>query len=646
MCGIAGILWLDRERVATGADIAPMLDAIAHRGPDDEGTWADGPLILGQRRLSILDLSQGGHQPMVAVDQRHTIVVNGEIYNYVELRAELMRHGVVFRSASDTEVLLEAFRHWGPACVERFVGMWACAIWDPREGRLWLSRDRFGIKPLYFLHRGDVFAFGSELKALLAAFPDERQANLPYLHWFLPSGALDDGAETSFRNLRALPPATNLTIDRDGRATTTTWWHPDPEACRARWLGDRDPVAAFGELLESAVDLHLRADVPIGTCLSGGLDSSTLVAFAARKIDRPIHTYSGLYADADCNEERWVNAVNAHVRTTPVPIRPEPQGDLLTDLQRITWHQDEPTAGPGLYTQYHVMRRASADVKVLLDGQGGDELLAGYLPYLLTRIEDLCAAGFSGRMRALALAASMGRHWGRNWFGQAYGRLRAHMWLPPLPKGRASQATEPPFFHPGLAARVAGREIVRQEPEWRGTKLQRQLYGHLRQSSIPALLHYEDRNSMAFSIEARVPYLDHRVVEFCLGLDDAFKIHGSWTKWILRKVAAPHLPKEVTWRRSKLGYPTPFAKWLRIGADRDAVRELLFSRRFLDRELVARESLEFYWDQHQRGEADRSWLIYRYVTLELWHRMFLDAWDPHPAPNPRVKRLATSRASN
>jgi asparagine synthase (glutamine-hydrolysing) len=642
MCGIAGILWLDGARRAATHDLVPMLDAIAHRGPDDEGVWLDGPLALGQRRLSILDLSAAGHQPMVAADERHTIVVNGEIYNFVELRAELVRFGVVFRSHSDTEVLLAAYRQWGAACVERFVGMWACAIWDVREQKLWLSRDRFGIKPLYFLHRPDVFAFGSELKALLAAFPDERQANLPYLHWFLPSGALDDGAETSFRNLRALPPATNLTIDRAGRVATESWWRPDAAACRERWIGDREPVGAFAELLDSAVDLHLRADVPIGTCLSGGLDSSTLVALAARKVERPIHTYSGLYGDADCNEQQWVDAVNAHVRTTPVPIRPEPDGDLLEDLQRITWHQDEPTAGPGLYTQYHVMRRAAADVKVLLDGQGGDELLAGYLPYLLTRIDDLCGAGAGGKLRAAGLAMAMGWHWGRTWFAQAHGRLRAHMWLPPLPRGRAARAVEPPFFHPGLAGRVAGSEIVRQEPEWRGSKLQRQLYGHLRQSSIPALLHYEDRNSMAFSIEARVPYLDHRVVEFCLGLDDAFKIRGSWTKWILRKVADRHLPRAVTWRRSKLGYPTPFARWLRQGRDRDAIRDLLFSRRFLERDLVARESLEFYWDQHQRGEADRSWLLWRYVTLELWHRSFLDAFEPHPAPNARVRRRAVS----
>ncbi len=645
MCGIAGLLWLERGRAAARDEVATMLDAIAHRGPDDEGVWVDGPVGLGHRRLSIIDLSSGGHQPMLSRDGRYAILLNGEIYNYLELRAELQQHGIVFHTQSDTEVALEAYLHWGPRCVERFVGMWASAIWDTRERRLWMSRDRFGIKPLYFLRRDDVFAFGSELKAILAAFQEERQIDLPYLHWFLPSGALDDGTETCFRNLRALAPASNLTIDADGRTTTEVWWNPDPEACRAKWIGEREPIAAFGELLGSAVDLHLRADVPIGTCLSGGLDSSTLVALTGKRVERPIHTYSGLYPDPDCNEERWVDAVNGHLRTAPVPIRPAPAGDLLQDLQHITWHQDEPTAGPGLYTQYHVMRRASEDVKVLLDGQGGDELLAGYLPYLLTRIDDLATTGLGGKLKALGLALAVGRHWGRNWLGQAWARARQHMWLPPLPRRRAPSGVEPPFFHPELARRVAGSEVQRQEPEWSGTRLQRQLYGHLRQSSIPALLHYEDRNSMAFSIEARVPYLDHRVVEFALGLDDSFKIRGSWTKWILRKVADAHLPKAVTWRRSKLGYPTPFARWLRQGADRDAIRDLLFSRRFLERELVARESLEFYWGQHQRGEADRSWLLYRYVTLELWHRMFIDAWDPHPAPNKRVRRFASSRVS-
>ncbi|MFY9344714.1 MAG: hypothetical protein WAT39_19640, partial [Planctomycetota bacterium] len=267
MCGIAGILWSDHARRATGDELVPMLDAIAHRGPDDEGMHCDGPVALGHRRLSIIDLSSSGHQPMLDDEGRYALILNGEIYNYLELRAELEQGGVRFRSGSDTEVLLKAFARWGTACFERCLGMWACAIWDRRERRLCVSRDRFGIKPLYYLLRDDVFAFASELKALLAAFPEEREVNLPYLHYFLPAGALDDGPETSFRRLRSLPAGTHATLapgDRELRAVS--FWNPDPEACRERWIGGREPVAAFRELLDSAMGLHLRADVPIGTC--------------------------------------------------------------------------------------------------------------------------------------------------------------------------------------------------------------------------------------------------------------------------------------------------------------------------------------------------------------------------------------------
>jgi asparagine synthase (glutamine-hydrolysing) len=641
MCGIAGIVWTDTLRPAPAAEAAIMADTLYHRGPDDGDVFAEGPVALSHRRLAIIDLSTAGRQPMYSGDGSLVIVYNGEIYNYLELREQLRRDGHLFRTDSDTEVILEAYRRWGAACVDRFNGMWAFAIYDRRRREMFLSRDRFGIKPLYYIHDEHRFAFASEIKALLAAFPELRRPNLPMVHYFLPSGALDDGPETFLVGIKSLEAAHNGVYRLDDDVLRQwRYWDLNIEEFRARWH-DKDPVGLLRELLGSAVALHMRSDVPVGTCLSGGVDSSALVCLMGERRSDPPYTFSGLYRDRDCNEEKWVAAVLAHTGAHGAAVRPEPCGDLLDDLTRITWHQDEPTAGPGLYTQYHVMRRARQDVKVILDGQGGDELFAGYLPYLVLRIRDLLARPDRwSRAQAYRLAGEIVWHWGNKGLGGTVP-LPFHKFLQ---KGLAilrrrsplnSAPEEPPFFHPSLAERVAGMQIERSRPRRFDDLLSDTLYWHLVQQSIPALLHYEDRNSMAFSIEARVPYLDYRIVEFALGLDPEFKIHGSWTKWVLRKAVEPVMPKSVTWRRSKLGYPTPFARWLREEPNRQQFHDLLFSRSLIERELMTEDSIRFYWDQHQSGAADRGWLLYRLATLELWYRHFIDRWQPMPAVIPR-----------
>jgi asparagine synthase (glutamine-hydrolysing) len=638
MCGIAGKVWRDVRRPADGGAVRVMNAIQRHRGPDDEGTYLHGPVALGHRRLSILDLSPAGHQPMPSSDGRLVLVFNGEIYNFVEIRRELERYGRRFRSGTDTEVVLEAYRHWGADCVTRFNGMWAFAIYDLAAGRLFLSRDRFGIKPFYYLLRDDCFAFASEIKGLLAAFPEERRVNLPVVHHFMPGGMMDDGADTFFARILSLPAAHSATYDlRRGVLSTDRYWDLDREAFRARWSGD-DPVEVMWDLLQSAVHLHMRSDVPVGTCLSGGVDSSTIVALMSRRLPDPVHTFSGLYPDADCDEKEYVDAVNAHTGADPCPVYPEPDTNLLDDLATITWHQDEPTGGPGLYTQFHVMRAARGTVKVILDGQGGDELFAGYLPYLTLHLHDLLdRGGLASRARALSLAVQMVRHWGVRWVGPAAPRLlgaplaRLLRWV--VTRRRPPDAASVPLLHPALADQVRGAGVARAwQPRLPG-RLDDTLYRQLVEQSIPALLHYEDRNSMAYSLEARVPLLDYRIVEFALSLDVAAKVKGSWTKWVLRKAASRVLPPKVAWRRSKLGYPTPFARWLRTPPHRDAARDLLFSRDCLGRELVDGTALRQVWDQHQAG-ADNSWLLYRCLTLELWHRMYIDRWLPQPAISP------------
>jgi asparagine synthase (glutamine-hydrolysing) len=625
-----------------------MAGILYHRGPDDSDFYCDGPIALAHRRLSIIDLSEAGRQPMHSADGSLVIVYNGEIYNYLELREELRHAGRQFRTESDTEVILEAYHQWGADCVSRFNGMWAFALYDRTRRELFLSRDRFGIKPFYYVHDCESFAFASEIKGLLAAFPKLRRVNLPMVHHFLPSGALDDGPETFFQGIRSLEAAHNAVYRLDdGTLRCWCYWVVDADTFRARW-GGADPVETLRELLTSAVSIHMRSDVPIGTCLSGGVDSSALVCLMTRQRSDPPHTFSGLYPDRDCNEEQWVKAVLAHTNAHGAAVRPEPSGDLVGDLNRITWHQDEPTAGPGLYTQYHVMRRAAQDVKVILDGQGGDELFAGYLPYLVTRIRDLLAKpDRASRLKAYRLAGGVVWHWGPSGLGGAVllslpevmrkGLARLRRSLPGLAVANAA-SDEPPFFHPSLTERVTGQTIERARPRRFDDSLSDTLYWHLVQQSIPALLHYEDRNSMAFSLEARVPYLDYRIVEFALALDPSCKIRQSWTKWVLRKAVEPVMPPSVTWRRSKLGYPTPFARWLREEPYRGQFRGLVLSRSMLDREFMTEKSIRYYWDQHQAGAADRSWLLYRLATLELWHRQFIDAWAPAPAVGPPASR--------
>jgi asparagine synthase (glutamine-hydrolysing) len=625
MCGIAGFVWKDARRPADAAAVQSMCDVIAHRGPDAEGVHVEGPVGLGHRRLSILDLSEAGTQPLFTHDGRFVIVFNGEIYNYVELRAELVARGALFRTQTDTEVILEAYRAWGADCVSRFNGMWAFALYDRRERTIFFSRDRFGIKPLYLLETADALHFGSEIKAILAVRPEERVPRENYIARFLPGGLFDDGAETSFKNVTSLLPAQNAIYRVEtGRLERSTYWRAEPEAFKDKYRTS-DPVGMMRELLTSAVRLHLRSDVPVGSCLSGGVDSSAIVCLMSGMLDKPAHTFSGIYADAECNEEPYVNVVNARAKTIATPIRPEPNGDLIDDLRTITWHQDEPTAGPGLYTQYHVMREAGRKIKVILDGQGADELFGGYLFYFQSRLADLCKQG--RRWEAAKLLLSIRRHWGRSVAPRA--AIEVFPWLEPVRRLGAKlkrsgiAASVPGVASDRLAAELAAGPITRDPARSFAEQLQVLQHDQISRSSLPALLHYEDRNSMAHSIEARVPFLDYRIVEFAYATASDLKMKGSWTKWIVRKAAEPFLPKEVAWRRSKMGYPTPMSRWFRKPSERKAVEDVLFSSELRRRDVIDTGNLKAVWDQHQAG-ADHSWLLYRVLTLELWHRLYID----------------------
>jgi asparagine synthase (glutamine-hydrolysing) len=618
VCGIALALRLDGGPAPVEV-VARMVAALAHRGPDGEGVTALGPLALGHRRLSILDLSERAAQPMTRGPL--TVIHNGELYDYRERRDELRGHGARFTTDGDTEVLLEAYARWGTGCFERLRGMWAVALWDASNRRLVLSRDRFGIKPMYLLERAGVLYAASEVKALLAAVPDAREVDPVALGRFLLHGMQDEDERTFLKDVRQLPAATTLVIE-GGRRTTTTYWSP----ARALERPIGDATAALRAVLEESVALHLRSDVPVGSCLSGGLDSSAIVGLAAKGTPHPVRTFTAVYDDEGHDERRYAREVVARFGCEATEVHPAPGRDLVSLLDRIGWFHDEPCGRPGLITQWYVMQSAQGRVKVLLDGQGGDELLCGYTSHALPYLRSLARAA---RRRPGALGLKLARDAagllrGRSTTNERPGTLARHLVSAALrrARGRARATLAPELATALLTDRDLRPRNAGQSP------IDALLVDDLTRRSIPALLHHEDRASMAFGIEARVPFLDHRVVETCLAMAFTEKVDGPYTKAVLRRALADLLPASVLERTDKLGYQTPTGRWLReSGAE---VKELLLDG-FAERGHVPALDVTRGWLEVEAGGGDAV-LVYRWLTTELWLRRFVD----RPAEAPAV----------
>lgn len=652
MCGIFGLWNFSQQPIAPLA-VQQATALLRHRGPDDEGyllvntrtgslsSWGGNDtmaelqltriekcaehsanLAFGFRRLAILDLSAAGHQPMSDAHGRCWIIFNGEIYNYLELREELARHGCRFRTGSDTEVILAAYHRWGRECLERFNGMWAFALWDGERRELFCARDRLGIKPFYYFFDEERFVFASEIKAILSVLPQTREVNRPYLAEFLTGGALDYGEETFFQKIKSLPPAHFFIITADTRALAPQrFWDVDPEAVKSKYDYAR-PRETFLELLNDAVRLRLRSDVPVGTCLSGGLDSSALVALAARMLPHAMNTFSSIYAPAGYSEEHYIRLVAQAHQTRSHFTAPEPE-KFFEILPRLIWHMDEPVAGPGVYSQWFVMALARGNVTVLLDGQGGDELFAGYFFYLPIHLRTLMR-----KMQKPPRLQTFGRVLQDGW---AFARESRRYFFPQLTprqfarkalrKFRGRRDRSNLLLHAEFSRTHAPRFTHNPMPSQ--DLLNRRLYQDLTRTSIPALLHYEDRNSMAFSIEARVPLLDYRLVEFALCLPGETKIRGTVTKYFVREALKDILPEPIRGRRDKMGYPTPLAVWLRGPLKKEA--EDFLAEHGARRHLYNPSTLQNLWREHLRGRDDHSWLLFRVMATEMWFQNFIDA---------------------
>ncbi len=625
MCGIAGIFCFG------GATPSPeqlaAVDRIAevqrHRGPDDRGRAVFGPCTLANQRLSILDLSPAGHMPMLSDDGQLALIHNGEIYNYVEVRDELRGRGHTFRSDGDTEVILRAYAEWGPACVEHFVGMWAFALFDASNQSLLLSRDRLGVKPLYVHHTSERLVFASEIKGLLTylrAMGEAVEVNQASMATYVATGLVDGLEETFFKGITRFPAATTMVLRPDG-ATTRGYWDLPARAAAVRAGLDgasRRPWRQLANALEDAVRVHLRSDVPLGVCLSGGLDSSAIVGLASRHVPR-VKTFTIYFADGpDFDERQHARSVVERFGAEGLERLVGPD-KLLDDLRTMIWHLDEPTLALGVYPQWHVMALArDAGVKVVLDGQGGDEVFAGYTNYAPQHLYGLLGDQPTRfPYETLALGMNQGWHTARSAARSAVAmRLRS----PVAP--RVDDKPDAALLAPELRSMAdVSHDEWRLWPRVFDGWLSNVLYWELTRTRLPALLRYEDRLSMAFSIESRVPFLDHRLVELAFALPDEVKRQKGWSKYGLRRALDGLLPESIVWRRDKKGFPTPVGNWLRDERGAAAL-DLLRDHARRTRHVLDQSALDGFMRDHVQGRCDRSWQLWRALSTELWMDAF------------------------
>lgn len=620
MCGIAGYVGLAPD--GGEAVLHRMARQMVHRGPDGHGVTRHGGVGLVHRRLAVID-REGGEQPARSADGRWLLVYNGEVYNYRQLRDELTDRGHRFTSRCDTEVVLAAWSEWGEKALDRFNGMFALAVFDTVTGEVVLARDQFGIKPLYLVTDGSGrVAFASEIRPLLAAAVVPRRPDDVTIYRYLRFRVHDDTERTFFAGITRLPPGQLARVSPDGAVRRDTYTRLGEQL---DWLAasprdyDRHARDRFTTELTAAVRRRLVSDVPVGTALSGGLDSSTVVATINRLLGQQDpetgavgsmqRTFSAVFPGERNDEERYVDAVSATCdRQLEVhKIRPEPDG-LLNDLTDFIRTQEEPVISTGPYAQYCVMREASQHVTVMLDGQGADEMLAGYYPYHLVYLRQLVR-----QRRWRKAAGELVRS------GDVLWRMARFQLADRLRRRRAVPAVS--LLAPEFAATHAGErlDVVRAD-------LKRRLVDDIFRHSLPALLRYEDRNTMRFSVEGRVPFLDPHLLRLLWGLDESAILHNGWNKRALRDATRDLLPPMVHRRRNKIGFTTPEEAW--FSRMKNFVYEVLSSDSFASRPYFNQQAATAAFRDYLSGEAGaETMLFWRLINVELWLREFIDQ-DP------------------
>jgi len=619
MCGIAGFYGFKNDSL-----IKKISQQLFHRGPDGEGYYIDEKVTLLNRRLAIIDRA-GGDQPIYNEDKSIVVVYNGEIYNYRELRQELEANGHIFYTHSDTEVIAHGYEEWGDDCFDKFNGMFAIALYDKKDEQLILARDHFGIKPLYYALLNNLKSsviFSSEIKPIIDSGLIEKKPNNRVIYRYLKYRVHDDQKETFFDGVYKLMPGEMMKIKSEKLKikSYTNLRHELLQGKNKNKLSKKN-IDDFRNLLTDSVKRRLVSEVPVGTCLSGGLDSSTVVAIINKLLKEHSHetdsvgesqkTFSAVFPGSTNNEEKYIDDVRTQMSNLPAgkagvkSFKISPQADdFFKDLKDFVITQEEPTISTGPYAQYKVMQKAQEEVTVLLDGQGADEMLAGYLPYYFVYLNQL-KQEHKYWLLSKEIIFSLD-------IIVKYSLIKLKHSF-----GSKNQLSINSLLNSNFVNKYQNEKYIVEKQN-----LKKRLIEDIFHNSLPSLLRYEDKNTMRFSIEGRVPYLDFRILNFIFSLNDEPIIKNGWNKYILRSAMIDLLPDSITKRRNKIGFTTPEYEWFRNNLDR--IYEIILSPSFGKRHYFNQEEAIKFLHSFTKGETDDTLLIWRLINLELWLREFID----------------------
>lgn len=616
MCGICGIIRFDNKNVQEG-QIREMMRIMKHRGPDDEGVYFENNIGLGFVRLSIIDLSQAGHQPMFSKDQRYIMIFNGEIYNYIELREELIKDGFVFHTHTDSEVLLNSYIRWGEECLHRFNGMWAFTIYDRQDKKVFAARDRYGVKPFYYFQSNEYFAFASEIPPLLSLLAHKPNPDYQSIFDYLVFNRTDQTEQTFFKDIRKLQHGHFISIDQqstidNNKLRIKKWYDLRKQVALTPGFTD---AQEYRELFSSAVGLRLRSDVPVGVCLSGGLDSSSIVSVLLNDYEKSdLNTFSAVYKKGQTGDEtEYINEFRLLLKNM---FFTSPSAESLQkDLSEFTRAHAEPFPTTSPYAQYKVMELATSKVVVTLDGQGADEALAGYHYFFGFFFKDLLNQKRYGKLGS-EMFYYLKKH--RSIFG-----LKTFIYfLLSEDKKTNLRVNEKKYLTKNFVEKYKNSNSIVGNL-YNSDNLNDALINHF-EYKLEHLLKWEDRNSMAFSLEARVPFLDYRLVEKTLATAPELIIRKGITKILLRSSVNNILPEKILKRNDKIGFETPEVEWFKTPIWRNLVSEILTSNSFSERGLINPIEAIKTHNAYLSGKIIDSKEIWKWVNLELWFREYID----------------------
>ena len=606
MCGISGIINFNTNPVKE-KEIRLMMQKMKHRGPDDDGVFIENNVGLGFVRLSILDLSVAGHQPMLSNDNRYAIIFNGEVYNYIEIREEL-KDDFIFNTGTDTEVVLAAFQKWGKACLDKFNGMFAFVIYDKQTKEIFAARDRYGIKPFYYYQDDEKFIFASEIKSILPLV--NKQANDSIIFDYLLYNRTDHSEQTFFKNIKKLPHGSYLTIN-NFKVEVNSWYDLSDKIKNQKSLSPEDYRALFND----SIKLRLRADVPIGVSLSGGIDSSAIVSSLIKDFNLTnLNTFSAVYGkDEPSDESEFIDVFKSMVKNMHYTY---PNADtFFNDFNDFIDTHNEPVPDIGPYAQYKVMELASKSVTVTLDGQGADEQLGGYHYFFGSYYRELL------RDFKLLKFITENIHYLKKHHSINALKYMIYYLSPNFLQEKTNRSTFPSIDTGFIDNNNSTKQI--NKLLYNPKSLNESLFQHFK-SKLEHLLKWEDLNAMHFSIESRVPFLDYRLVEATLNTPSDQKIYKGETKHILREALKNILPEKIANRKDKKGFTNPRDKWFKTEQFKNYIMELLNSESFKNRKYFDSEIAISQYNLHLEGKIDASKEIWKWINLELWFRKFID----------------------